>query len=910
MKVLIIGNAPSIIPDLSGYDEIVCFNDPFKEEYLKLSTQHWMRTNANGMSFNGIENVGKYNLKHCYISVTENNKHLVQSAHIQMTGLDVRKNYGCELNKNPSTGYIAIKYFYDLGYEVFYTGFTFNGIDAHNFSYEANEVNKYATSLDVKRKCHFVYYTTKQSETVNQNLLFALKSFYVHHRHWDIFLWTNANFKDVEKINFVNILHYGFEKYTNIGHKVDYARYEILHQFGGMYCDALDTITLGNFDKVYDSCDELGWSWCLGMINDKDDLTFRSGWLCINKPNYHIFEKILKYTPKEKGSDFEKEAFRLVKQYNIAPISYKYVYPIHLKYINDFFNQKSLSSVEFYPETLQFHYYTLYWKNDNILKMNSKIERIFNNSIEKSKQRSNVFKRAEVDLKEYPFEVLILNNINTFASTQKMLHERFSHLKNTLVLLGYNNGVNVDEVRRNYPNRKIIIYQLEQLYGGDSLWYNEKSTNQTIIGRTNNIKKALLSCDEIWDYDLDNIDFIKQIGIKTKIKHVPFSFCRSVVRENKMYDVLFFGSMNQRRYDYLKLIDERFNLLCIVQKDTQKEFKTKNTLTDVWGDELFKYIYGSKMVINLHYYESKLQEQVRLFELLSNNVYVLSEKSRRNYLGIDEFNTTEEMLYKIDNKVNGISKSFIKKPKIGAIYNSFYGLEQIESSIKSIIGIVDYFVIVHQKIGCNGQKEPKSNAEILDRLAKKYDVVYYENQFNGFDSREILNKRNIGLDLCRENSCEFIIPLDCDEEYNSKMLLSEIKGMIINEIDTLYSPIHSYYYDRNHYFIDTYFVPSVYRVNERNFKFTESSVLCDPVRKMREDKSLISYVPMQHYTYMKDLYKNKIGGSFLSTMGDGQTKIYNHLQTWKSGQKALVYLNDLNNKGVNYLSEIELITNK
>ena len=392
MKVLIIGNAPSVIPDLAGYDEIVCFNDPFKEEYLKLSTQHWMRTNANGLSFNGIENVGKYKLKHCYISVTENNKHLVQSAHIQMTGSDVRKKYGCELNKNPSTGFIAIKYFYDLGYEVFYTGFTFNGIDAHNFSYEANEVNKYATNLDIKRKCHFVYYTTKQSETVNQNLLFALKSFYVHHKHWDVFLWTNANFKDAEKINFVKLKHYGFNKFTSIGHKVDFARYEILHQFGGMYCDALDTITLGNFDKVYDSCDELGWSWCLGSQNDRKDITFRSGWLCVNHAGNKIIEQLLKYKPKQSGCDFEFEAFRLVKKYKIKPISFKYVYPIFPKNISEFMNKKVF---KFYDETLQFHHYSGVWIRQSNLekyKNNKMLDAIYKYAIQQGKQRSKVWR--------------------------------------------------------------------------------------------------------------------------------------------------------------------------------------------------------------------------------------------------------------------------------------------------------------------------------------------------------------------------------------------------------------------------------------------------------------------------------------------------------------------------------------
>ena len=58
------------------------------------------------------------------------------------------------------------------------------------------------------------------------------------------------------------------------------------------------------------------------------------------------------------------------------------------------------------------------------------------------------------------------------------------------------------------------------------------------------------------------------------------------------------------------------------------------TVASAWGDKLWNdYIFKSKIVINLHYYDSCLQEQVRIFELLINNKVVISEKSLRNYFG-------------------------------------------------------------------------------------------------------------------------------------------------------------------------------------------------------------------------------------------------------------------------------------
>ena len=135
--------------------------------------------------------------------------------------------------------------------------------------------------------------------------------------------------------------------------------------------------------------------------------------------------------------------------------------------------------------------------------------------------------------------------------------------------------------------------------------------------------------------------------------------------------------------------------------------------------------------------------------------------------------------------------------------------------------------------------------------------------------------------------------------------------MYDNNIDTLYSPIYSYYYDENHYFKDTYFVASVFKIDNRRFEVTKSSVLVDPLRKMNEGIYKISEMYMHHYTYLKNSFSNKINNSVALTTDDsyitiGMKKIYDYLMLWSEGNEAFVFANDIKNGGI-ILTKVKLL---
>jgi len=299
---------------------------------------------------------------------------------------------------------------------------------------------------------------------------------------------------------------------------------------------------------------------------------------------------------------------------------------------------------------------------------------------------------------------------------------------------------------------------------------------------------------------------------------------------------------------------------------------------------------------------------------LFNNKEVLASKI--NYINSKRGKSKYSFIFETSNLKSFYCNSNIIddniKIKVGAAYNTFYGLELIEESIRSIKNVVDYIVLVHQQIGFSGKEEPSINKSIIKKLIDEKlidEIVYYNQKEENSKQQSVLEKRNLGLECCKKNNCHYIMPLDTDELYNADELKNEIKFMYYNDIDTLYCPIRSYYYDRNHYFDDSYFVASIYKINNRKFEATHSSVLVDPNRKMKENNYHISNMYMHHYTYLKESYDNKIDfRSYMSINNEeiynNITKIKNHLLNWKENKDALVHQN--NTKGGLILSYVKL----
>jgi hypothetical protein len=143
-----------------------------------------------------------------------------------------------------------------------------------------------------------------------------------------------------------------------------------------------------------------------------------------------------------------------------------------------------------------------------------------------------------------------------------------------------------------------IIFNLEQIGEGFA------ASNNYI---------AMLQRHEVWDYSHLNIAALKKVGVSAKFCGIGYMPCLSTIRNIRPdIDVLFYGSLNKRRTDILNELSEA------LPNKVQAVF-------GIYGTRLDNLISRSKIILNIHYYESKIWEIVRCSYLLANKKCIVSE---------------------------------------------------------------------------------------------------------------------------------------------------------------------------------------------------------------------------------------------------------------------------------------------
>lgn len=148
----------------------------------------------------------------------------------------------------------------------------------------------------------------------------------------------------------------------------------------------------------------------------------------------------------------------------------------------------------------------------------------------------------------------------------------------------------------------MILYNLEQV-SGESKWMTEGY-------------RALLKRHSAWDYSPENIEALSGMGI-SGVTLCPIGFAEVLRRiqpaADQDIDVLFIGSINERRRTMLKSlrasgIGVRWGF-------------------DVYGGERDQLLARAKLILNMHMYDAKVFEIVRVSYLLANRMCVVSETS-------------------------------------------------------------------------------------------------------------------------------------------------------------------------------------------------------------------------------------------------------------------------------------------
>ncbi len=153
-------------------------------------------------------------------------------------------------------------------------------------------------------------------------------------------------------------------------------------------------------------------------------------------------------------------------------------------------------------------------------------------------------------------------------------------------------------------SKALIVYQLEQLSHREG-WFS------------NRLKSILKAATAVWDYSGQNVEFLHRQGI-SQARLLPIGFhpgLETIVHREPEIDVLFYGSMNQRRGEIIERLSRRLEV---------------KVLTGVYGRERDEFISRSRIVLNMHYYSSQIMEQARISFLLNNRCFVVTESSPQN----------------------------------------------------------------------------------------------------------------------------------------------------------------------------------------------------------------------------------------------------------------------------------------
>jgi hypothetical protein len=167
-----------------------------------------------------------------------------------------------------------------------------------------------------------------------------------------------------------------------------------------------------------------------------------------------------------------------------------------------------------------------------------------------------------------------------------------------------------NETHSKMPKR-YIHYQLEQL---KSTFFNDKRLQQ------------LKNAEQIWEFSIVNSIKYSNLIETNKINFMPVPFTQ--LYEDKIYnfedceyDIFFFGSLNERRYNILKALNTKYKLF----------FKS-----NIFEKERDEYIKKSKIILNLHYYDFASLETPRINEILQYNKLILSENTKNTNIFIND----------------------------------------------------------------------------------------------------------------------------------------------------------------------------------------------------------------------------------------------------------------------------------
>jgi len=162
---------------------------------------------------------------------------------------------------------------------------------------------------------------------------------------------------------------------------------------------------------------------------------------------------------------------------------------------------------------------------------------------------------------------------------------------------------------------------------------------------------SLMKRNVVFDYNSLTIDYLKETHNIKVLSYFFFEFMKfNIEDENRPYHVAFIGSKNERREDFLNLIQKQYPHLNVY---VDFEWKHSN------AESLTKILQQCKVVLNIPYYKNNPLETHRINKALACGFDVISLLSRED----DANNFYKDYCVMTNDLVGAVGDYFKEKPE-------------------------------------------------------------------------------------------------------------------------------------------------------------------------------------------------------------------------------------------------------
>jgi hypothetical protein len=240
--------------------------------------------------------------------------------------------------------------------------------------------------------------------------------------------------------------------------------------------------------------------------------------------------------------------------------------------------------------------------------------------------------------------------------------------------------------------------------------------------------------------------------------------------------------------------------------------------------------------------------------------------------------------------------------KLGISYNIFDGEEILPFSLKNLRPYADFIVVVYQTTSNFGNENPNL-LPVLEKLKEEGLIdklfLYTPNLRNDWKSGicNEIEKRNIGMQICKANDCDTYMTLDCDELYDPDEFRWALFEFERGRYDTSFTKLLTYYKLPTMQLepAEQFYAPLFYKLKKKSKHeyFEDYIVDIDRTRMIKAGHVRIytrEEIQMYHYAYVRNNLISKVNNSSCQSDKQSKKEVIERYENWKTIDDGALFI--------------------